>query len=77
MGIMLNLGKELLRISSKDSKILESSINNGLTWTRKTSANNYTGTFKDLNSNGKEILGTTDKGLFSSPNNGLTWTRKN
>ena len=68
MPIMINRGKEMLRISPKDSKKIEYSANQG-----RYSGSSNTGAFSDLMDAGKEILGTTDKGLFYSTNDGRSW----
>ena len=67
MPIMINRGKEMLRISPKDSKKIEYS------WIVRYSGSSNTGAFSDLMDAGKEILGTTDKGLFYSTNDGRSW----
>lgn len=68
MPIMINRGDELIRISPKDSKKIEYSTNQGRSWILR-----YNGSFSDLMDSGKEILGTTDKGLFYSTNEGRSW----
>ena len=68
MPIMINRGKEMLRISPKDSKKIEYSANQGRSWIVRYSGSSNTGAFSDLMDAGKEILGTTDKGLFYSTN---------
>lgn len=73
MPTMINRGKELIRISTKDSKKIEYSTNEGRSWISRFSGNSNTGQFRDLMDNGKEILGTTDKGLFYSTNYGRSW----
>jgi hypothetical protein len=73
---MINLDKELLRICPKNSQKLEFSINDGRTWNTRYSGSS-TGDFEDLTDNGKEILGTTTKGLYYSVNNGRTWNKRN
>ena len=74
MPIMINRGKEMLRISPKDSKKIEYSTNQGRTWTVRYNGSSSAGTFCDLMDAGKEILGTTDKGLYYSTNDGRTWS---
>lgn len=73
MPIMINRGKELIRISQKDSKKIEFSTNSGRSWLIRFNGNSNTGQFSDLMDNGKEILGTTNKGLFFSTNDGRSW----
>lgn len=77
MSQMLNRGKELIRISPKDSKKLEYSTNDGRSWITRYSGSSSQGTFQDLTDNGKEILATTEKGLFYSTNDGRSWIRRN
>jgi hypothetical protein len=77
MGTMVNLGKELIRISPKDPKKIEYSTNNGMTWNHRYGGSGSTGDFTDLTDAGKEILGTTSKGLFYSTNKGMTWNKRN
>ena len=66
MPIMINRGKEMLRISPKDSKKIEYSTNQGRSWIVRYSGSSSTGAFSDLMDAGKEILGTTDKGGCST-----------
>ena len=74
MPQMINYGGELIRISPKDSKKLEYSKNNGLTWSQRCGGSSICGKFVDLMENGNELLATTEKGLFYSKNKGLTWS---
>lgn len=73
MPIMINRGDELIRISPKDSKKIEYSTNQGRSWILRYNGSSNTGSFSDLMDSGKEILGTTDKGLFYSTNEGRSW----
>lgn len=73
MPIMINRGKEMLRISPKDSKKIEYSTNQGRTWIVRYSGSSNTGAFSDLMDAGKEILGTINKWLYYSANDGRTW----
>lgn len=73
MPIMINRGKEMLRISPKDSKKIEFSTTQGRSWFIRYNGSPNTGSFIDLMDSGKEILGTTDKGLFYSNTDGKTW----
>jgi hypothetical protein len=73
MPQMINYGGELIRISPKDSKKLEYSKNNGLSWNQRCGGSSNYGKFIDLMDNGKEILATTEKGLYYSTNKGLSW----
>jgi len=72
MPTMINRGKELLRISPKDPKILEYSTTDGRTWHQRVRSSSSVGEFQDLMDNGKELLATT-KGLFYSTTEGRTW----
>lgn len=65
MSQMINRGKELIRISSKDDKKLEYSTNDGRSWLTRYSGSSIQGAFQELTDNGKEILATTEKGLFT------------
>lgn len=73
MPIIINRGDELIRISPKDSKKIEYSTNQGRSWILRYNGSSNTGSFSDLTDSGKEILGTTDKGLFYSTNEGRSW----
>ena len=74
MSQLINYGGELIRISPKDSKKLEYSKNNGLTWSQRCGGSSICGKFVDLMENGNELLSTTEKGLCYSKNKGLTWS---
>ena len=76
MSKMINRGKELIRISPKDPRVLEYSTNGGRVWTRRYKAPSTQGDFEDLADNGKEILATCEKGLFYSTNEGKVWIRR-
>lgn len=73
MPTIINRGKEMLRISPKDSKRIEFSTNQGRSWIVRYGGSSSTGAFSDLMDAGKEILGTTDKGLYFSTNEGRSW----
>ena len=73
MPIMINRGKELIRICSSNTPRLEYSTNGGRSWVLRFSGNPSIGQFSDLTDNGKEILGTTNKGLCYSTNDGRSW----
>lgn len=75
MGSMINKGKEIIRISPKQPSKIEYSSNDGRTWSTRCSSSAY-GDFSDLVDNGKEILGTTSKGLYYSTNDGRTWSKR-
>lgn len=74
---MINRGKEMIRISPKDNRKIEYSTNQGRNWWMRYGGSLNTGSFSDLMDAGKEILGTTDKGLFYSPNEGKNWYLRN
>lgn len=76
MSQMINLGDELLRISPKDNRKLEYSVNDGRTWSTRYHGSNSVGEFEDLMDNGDEILANTEKGLFYSKNEGRMWNRR-
>ncbi|MDR9399170.1 MAG: hypothetical protein RI562_08910 [Salibacter sp.] len=76
MGQMINRGKEMIRINPKKPNEIEYSRNDGRTWSTRSSSSAY-GDFTDLTENGKEILGTTSKGLYYSNNDGRTWSKRN
>lgn len=48
MPIMINRGKEILRISPKDSKKIEYSTNQGRTWMIRYNGSSNVGSFIDL-----------------------------
>lgn len=73
MSQMINYGCELIRISPKDSKKLEYSKNNGVSWLQRFNGSGMVGNFLDLTDNGSELLATTEKGLFYSRNKGVSW----
>ncbi|MBR8731457.1 hypothetical protein IX308_000992 [Porphyromonas levii] len=76
MSQMIVRGKEMLRISPKDSKKLEFSTNDGRTWNTRFSGATNVGEFIDLTDVGKEVLAQTTKGLFFSKNDGRTWNKR-
>ncbi|MRX48265.1 beta propeller repeat protein [Pedobacter puniceum] len=76
MAQIINTGKELIRISSKQQNKIEYSTNDGRTWVLRYSGSSSTGDFQDLTDNGKEILATTSKGLYYSTNGGRTWGKR-
>jgi hypothetical protein len=73
MPQMINRGKELLRICPSNNLRIEYSTNEGRSWMIRFSGSSSIGTFSDLMDNGKELLGTTSKGLFYSTNDGRSW----
>ncbi|MBR8759148.1 hypothetical protein [Porphyromonas levii] len=77
MSQMIVRGKEMLRISPKDSKKLEFSTNDGRNWNTRFSGATNVGEFIDLTDAGKEVLAQTTKGLFFSKNDGRTWNKRN
>lgn len=75
MPMMLNLEKELIRISPKNGKHIEYSLNQGQTWYLRFQGY-QTGVFYDIADGGKELLATTENGLFYSLNRGMTWYKR-
>jgi hypothetical protein len=75
MGQMINRGKEMIRISPKQANKIEYSTNDGRSWMTRYSGSSC-GDFSDLVDNGKEILGTTSKGLYYSTNDGRSWMKR-
>jgi hypothetical protein len=75
MGQMINRGKEMIRISPKQANKIEYSTNDGRSWITRYSGTSC-GNFSDLVDNGKEILGTTSKGLYYSTNDGRSWIKR-
>ena len=74
MGLVINRGKELIRINPSKNTI-EYSTTNGSTWHTRHSGSSY-GELSDLIDNGKEILATTSKGIYYSKTNGSTWYKR-
>ena len=72
MPQMINRGKEIIRICPTNPSKLEYSTNGGRIWNTRYAGS--AGKFIDLMDNGKEILGTTDKGLYYSTSEGKTWS---
>ena len=70
---MIIRGKEMIRICPKNPAKIEYSTNEGRSWITRYSGNSSVGNFSDLMDNGKELLGTTSKGLFYSTNAGRSW----
>lgn len=75
MGQMINRGKEMIRISPKQQNKIEYSTNDGRSWHTRYSGSSC-GDFTDLTDNGKEILGSTSKGLYYSTNDGRSWHKR-
>jgi len=73
MPQMISRGKELLRICPSNNLRVEFSVNGGRSWLLRFSGTISIGYFSDLMDNGKEVLGTTNKGLFYSTNEGRSW----
>ena len=63
MPMMIDLGKELLRINPKDPKKLEFSSNGGCMWMNRFSGVSNVEEFKDLVDAGKELLATTSQAM--------------
>ena len=75
MGQMINRGKELIRINPTSKTKIEYSSNDGRSWNTRYSGSS-SGDFTDLQDNGKEILGSTSKGLYYSTNDGRSWNKR-
>jgi hypothetical protein len=75
MAQMIQRGKELIRISPSNKQKIEYSTNEGRSWITRFSGSTY-GDFNELTDTGKEILGTTPKGLYYSTNEGRSWIRR-
>jgi len=65
----------MIRINFKQPNKIEYSKNDGRSWSTRSSSSSY-GDFTDLTDNGKEILGTTSKGLYYSRNDGRSWSKR-
>jgi hypothetical protein len=72
---MIQRGQELIRISPSNKQKIEYSTNEGRSWITHFSGSTY-GDFNELTDKGKEILGTTSKGLYYSTNEGRSWIRR-
>jgi hypothetical protein len=59
MSVLLNRGKELIRINPSNPQRLEVSINSGRVWSLRFYGLSTVGAFIDLVDNGKEILAPT------------------
>ena len=72
---MIQKDKELIRINPTKKDRIEYSTNDGRTWYTRYSGGNC-GDFNDLTDNGKELLGSTSKGLYYSTNEGRSWYKR-
>ena len=75
MSKVLDLGKELVRISPQNTFRLEYSTNGGKTWLLRCTAP-LTGGFESLVNAGSELIAITAKGTYSSKTQGRTWVLK-
>ena len=75
MSQLIKKGKELIRINPGNANKIEYSTNDGRSWNTRYSGTS-SGNFSDLTDNGKEILGTTSKGLYYSTNDGRSWNKR-
>ena len=71
MSLMIQRGREMIRINTQKNTI-EYSTSNGLNWNTRYSSGSC-GTFYDLFDNGREILACTSKGVYYSTSEGLNW----
>lgn len=76
MPQMIDMGKELIRISPDEPGKLQYSNNDGRSWGLKFFGNTSVGEFVDLLDTGKELLAATGKGLFYSTNDGRSWSMR-
>lgn len=76
MSQMILRGKEMIRINPTNKTKIEYSTNQGRSWILRYNSS-VCGDFNDLTDNGKEILGTTSKGLYYSTNDGRSWIKRN
>ena len=75
MSKVLDLGKELIRISPQNPFRLEYSTNGGKIWMLRCTAP-LTGGFESLVNKGTELIAITAKGTYASKNQGRTWVLK-
>ncbi len=75
MAQMIVRGKEMIRINPTKKTKIEYSNNQGRSWIGCSLTSIY-GEFLDLTDNGKEILGTTSKGLYYSTSEGRGWIKR-
>lgn len=75
MSQLIKRGKELIRINPGNPNKIEYSTNDGRSWNTRYSGSSN-GNFSDLTDNGKEILGTTSKGLYYSASDGRSWNKR-
>ena len=73
MATMIEFNGRLLRISPKDSTILEYSTTKGQSWHRLYKTNSTQGNFLEIMESGKELLARCEKGLFYSTTGGQSW----
>lgn len=74
MPQMIRRGRELIRISPKDSHKLEFSVNEGRVWLSRFRSSTFG--FLELFDGGNEILAQTDKGLYFSRSEGRVWQHR-
>ena len=73
MSLLITHGRELLRISPQNQNCIESSTNDGRSWSQRC---RESFNFFDLTDVGKEILATTSRGLYASSNDGRSWSKR-
>ncbi len=75
MSKILDLGKELIRISPQNPCRLEYSTNGGKIWMLRCTVP-LTGGFLSLVNVGSELIAITTKGTYVSKTQGRTWVLK-
>lgn len=75
MPKMIMKDGELIRISPKNSKTIEFSANNGVTWGIRCGTS-IAGEFQDLVDAGHEIIALSSRGTYYSTNSGRTWGKR-
>lgn len=72
MSQVIVVGKEMLRISPRNTSHIEYSYNGGRSWLVRY-LGMTAGQFRDLQIVGSEIIALTSKGTFYSKTQGRTW----
>ena len=74
MGLMINRGREIIRINTQKNTI-EYSTNGGSSWNSRYTGSSC-GTFYDLFDNGREILACTSIGVYYSTSEVSNWNSR-